>query len=213
MLSDMCDTCHFAKFPSRRRERGETTGSKIVFSLSLVILFNILGVDSCVFLIFTTRVDPNKRNEHRLRSIYNWCPLKNESLSLRFPGEPQKHIRNSARFPPLVGGDAADVPKVLVHVYGSKRNDFRSIPGNTLGTVVDSGLSRGDPGDGRTNFAVAGPGSFWNDFCQIADHLRDELPRLFDSLSCHDCLTLLCRPTSDMLSDTYHFAKFPSRRR
>ena len=49
-------------------------------------------------------------------------------------------------------------------VYGSKRNDFRAIPGNTLGTVVDSDLSRGDPGDGRTNFEVAGPGSFWNDF-------------------------------------------------
>ena len=38
------------------RERGETTGSKIMFSLSSVILFQTLGVDSCVFLIFTTRV-------------------------------------------------------------------------------------------------------------------------------------------------------------
>ena len=37
-------------------ERGVTTGSKIMFSLSSVILFNMIGVDSCVFLIFTTRV-------------------------------------------------------------------------------------------------------------------------------------------------------------
>ena len=34
---------------------------KIMFSLSSVILFRKRGVDSCVFLIFTTRVDPNKR--------------------------------------------------------------------------------------------------------------------------------------------------------
>ena len=33
-----------------------------------------------------------------------------------------------------------------------KSIDFRAIPGNTLGTVVDSGPL---PGDGRTNFAVA----------------------------------------------------------
>ena len=32
---------------------------------------NMLGVDSCVFLIFTTRVDPNKRNKHRLK---DWIP-------------------------------------------------------------------------------------------------------------------------------------------
>ena len=59
----------------------------------------------------------------------------------------------------------------------SKSIDFRAIPGNTLGTVVDSGPL---PGDGRTNFAVAGagPGSFWNDFCQIADHLRDDRERV-----------------------------------
>jgi hypothetical protein len=37
-------------------ERGVTTGSKIMFSLSSVILSDMLGVDSCVFLIFTTRV-------------------------------------------------------------------------------------------------------------------------------------------------------------
>jgi hypothetical protein len=36
-------------------ERPESTGSKIMFSLSSVILFNMIGVDSCVFLIFTTR--------------------------------------------------------------------------------------------------------------------------------------------------------------
>jgi hypothetical protein len=37
-------------------ERPESTGSKIMFSLSSVILFNMIGVDSCVFFIFTTRV-------------------------------------------------------------------------------------------------------------------------------------------------------------
>ncbi len=40
---------------------------KILFSLSSVILFNMIGVDPCVFLIFTTRVDPNKRNKHPLK--------------------------------------------------------------------------------------------------------------------------------------------------
>ena len=86
--------------------KGEATGSKIKFSLSSKLSFLALlsllshdGVDSCVFLIFMTRVDPNKRNKHRLRSIYNWCTLKKESLRLRFPGEPQKHIGNSALSP------------------------------------------------------------------------------------------------------------------
>jgi hypothetical protein len=32
-----------------RDERGETTGSKIMSSLSSVILFNMIGVDSCIF--------------------------------------------------------------------------------------------------------------------------------------------------------------------
>ncbi len=39
-------------------ERPQSTGSKVMFSLSSVVLFGItdmLGVDSCVFLIFTTR--------------------------------------------------------------------------------------------------------------------------------------------------------------
>jgi hypothetical protein len=45
-------------------------------------------------------------------SIYNWCPLKKESSSLRFPGEPQKHIGNSARFPPLSEGSEASCPAV-----------------------------------------------------------------------------------------------------
>ena len=39
-----------------RDERPESTGSKILFSLSSVILFRKRGVDSCVFLIFTTRI-------------------------------------------------------------------------------------------------------------------------------------------------------------
>jgi len=59
-----------------------------------------------------------------------------------------------------------------------KSIDFRAIPGNTLGTVVDSGPL---PGDGRTNFAVAGPGAFWNDFGQIADHRRDDRERACSS--------------------------------
>ena len=43
----------------KENERGESTGSKIMFSLSSLFFFGItktLGVDSCVFLIFTTRV-------------------------------------------------------------------------------------------------------------------------------------------------------------
>jgi hypothetical protein len=47
---------------------------KIMFSLSRLFFFgitNMIGVDSCVFLIFTTRVDPNKRNKHRLK---DWIP-------------------------------------------------------------------------------------------------------------------------------------------
>jgi hypothetical protein len=54
----------------RCEERGDATGSKIMFSLSRLFFFgitNMLGVDSCVFLIFTTRVDPNKRNKHPLK--------------------------------------------------------------------------------------------------------------------------------------------------
>jgi hypothetical protein len=43
------------------RERGETTGGKTMFSLSSVILFRKRGVDSCIFLIFTTRVDLKTR--------------------------------------------------------------------------------------------------------------------------------------------------------
>ena len=42
-------------------ERGEATGSKTMFSLSSVILFRKRGVDSCIFLIFTTRVDLKTR--------------------------------------------------------------------------------------------------------------------------------------------------------
>jgi hypothetical protein len=45
-------------------EREEATGSKIMFSLSQLFFFGItdmLGVDSCVFLIFTTKVDPAGR--------------------------------------------------------------------------------------------------------------------------------------------------------
>jgi hypothetical protein len=66
----------------------------------------MIGVDSCVFLIFTTRVDPNKGNEHRLRSILQRCPLKNESLSLRFSGS----LRNTLETPlvsPLSTGPVA----------------------------------------------------------------------------------------------------------
>ena len=47
-----------------RGERGESNGSNL-------ISVNMIGVDSCVFLIFTTRVDPNKRNKHRLK---DWIP-------------------------------------------------------------------------------------------------------------------------------------------
>ena len=61
-----------------------------------------------------------------------------------------------------------------------KSIDFRAIPENTLGTVVDSGPL---PGDGRTNFAVAGPGAFWNVFGQIADHRRDDRERACSSLA------------------------------
>jgi hypothetical protein len=38
--------------------REGVAGSKNMFSSSSVILFSMRGVDSCVFLIFTTRVVP-----------------------------------------------------------------------------------------------------------------------------------------------------------
>ena len=54
-----------------------------------------------------------------------------------------------------------------------------SISGRSSETRWELWSIRASPGDGRTNFAVAGggPGSFWNDFCQIADHLRDHRER------------------------------------
>ncbi len=64
----------------------------------------MIGVDSCVFLIFTTRVDPNKRNKHPLKDRIPNCVNRKyrvsprESLSLRFPGNT---FGNSARYPLL----------------------------------------------------------------------------------------------------------------
>ena len=72
-----------------------------MFSLSSVILFKYAR--TCVFLIFTTRVDLKTRLNGVKFSLNNV-----ESFSLRFlfeksrfPGDPQKHLGNSARYPPL----------------------------------------------------------------------------------------------------------------
>ena len=70
-------------------ERGEANGSKTMFSLSSVNLFRMIGVDSCIFLIFTTRIDPNKRNKHRIRSM----DLLNQKLKILNP-KPRRYIRS-----------------------------------------------------------------------------------------------------------------------
>jgi len=49
----------------KRCERPESTGSKIMSSLGSLISVNILGVDSCVFSIFTTRVRKHFGNSGR----------------------------------------------------------------------------------------------------------------------------------------------------
>jgi hypothetical protein len=53
----------------------------------------------CFFVLCNRTGSTGSRAHH----VTNWGGglLKKESLSLRFPGEPQKHIGNSARFPPL----------------------------------------------------------------------------------------------------------------
>ena len=108
-------------------------GYKIMLFLSSVVLF-CHHWNGCVFVIFTTGIVLNKRNKHPFRLtgsstfktarvfekasfLERWSsahasilPMasskKKGSLSLLFPGEPQKHIRNSARFlPPWECGD------------------------------------------------------------------------------------------------------------
>ncbi len=74
-------------------------------------------MDSCVFLIFTTRVDPNKRNKHRLKDWIPNCVNRKYRVSkpekATFSG---KHLGNSARFPPLVQTDGSCiVPRAVTH--------------------------------------------------------------------------------------------------
>ena len=78
---------------------------------------------------------------------------------------------------PLRGGPKSSWPG------GRPRHFFKHFwpsPETRSGTVVDSGPL---PGDGRTNFAVAGPGAFWNVFGQIADHRRHDRERGRSSLA------------------------------
>ena len=89
---------------------------------------------------------------------------------------------------PLRGGPKSSWPG------GRPRHFFKHFwpsPETRLGTVVDSGPL---PGDGRTNFAVAGPGAFWNDFGQIADHRRDDRERGCSSLAPGRPCATLARP-------------------
>ena len=83
--------------------------SKNMFSLSRLFFFgitNMIGVDSCVFLIFTDKSLPENQTKRGEIDFFR------------------------------------TISKVLVYVFCSKKIDFRAILRNTLGTLVDSGLSR-----------------------------------------------------------------------
>jgi len=72
-------------------ERLESTGSKSMFSLSSVILFKMIGVDSCVLLVFTTRVGLDTRL-NGLKSIL----FEQSRVEFQF-----HELGHSARFQPL----------------------------------------------------------------------------------------------------------------
>ena len=75
--------------------------SKIMFSLSSLFFFGITEnarSGFLFFLIFTTRVDPNKERNTMLPMV---SALEKEVLSLLLLGGPQKHFGNSGRFGPL----------------------------------------------------------------------------------------------------------------
>jgi len=104
-------------------ERGVTTGSKIMFSLSSVILFNMIGVDSCVFFNLYDKSRPENQTK---RGEIDFFRTISKSFSLcfwfeknRFPGDPQKHFGNSARYPPLSTQASARRLSFIEHVLHS----------------------------------------------------------------------------------------------
>ncbi len=64
---------------------------------------SMLGVDSCVFLTFTTRVGLKTRLNGVNSIRFEQCRIRLRFVfeKNRFPGDPQKHFMNSSRFGPL----------------------------------------------------------------------------------------------------------------
>ena len=85
-----------------------------MFTLSSVILLNMIGVDSCVFLIFTTLRVGLKTRLNGVKSIFFEQSQKVLVYVLNcfwfekngFPGDPQKHFGNSSsHFDPRAMGN------------------------------------------------------------------------------------------------------------
>ena len=88
--------------PRRGGKRPVVKGGKILFYLSRLICSEWIPA---FFLIFTTRVGLKTRLNGVKSIRFEQC-RKFWSCFLfeknRFPGDPQKHLGNSARYPPLV---------------------------------------------------------------------------------------------------------------
>jgi hypothetical protein len=71
-----------------------------------------LGVDSCVFLIFTTRVDQTNGSTLVKLVLFEKSRVELEFVSSIFTTRVRKHLGNSARFSPLLGQCLSDLAYV-----------------------------------------------------------------------------------------------------
>ena len=81
--------------PVTRPNRPVVNRGKIMFSLSSVILFKTLGVDSCVFLIFTTRVDQTNWSTLVELILFEKPHVELEFVFSIFTTRVRKHFGNS----------------------------------------------------------------------------------------------------------------------